>query len=393
MLHRLIDHNDDLRKLVNAGFELALSASNNYLLIGHIPYVTAKKEVAYGTFVDGLKLSGDILNAPKDHVIKFIGEQPCDAEGKVINEIFNPNGPENLDAGLRIDRTFSARPNQPYTTYYAKITTYAAILEGYAVLIDPNAKARTHRPYLLIESESVFKYVDTSSSRAGISALTGKLALDKVAIIGLGGTGAYILDFIAKTPVKEIHLYDGDLFASHNAFRAPGAASLEDLERLPQKVNYYGNIYSSMRRGIIIHETYINDENLKELLTIDFVFLCLDSGTVKKAIIKTLQDARKSFVDVGMGLQSVDEHLTGIVRTTTSTPTKYDHVWETIPFVDGDVNNEYGYNIQIAELNALNAALAVIKWKKICGFYADEGKEHSSHFSITQNAMINEHRL
>jgi antirestriction protein ArdC len=27
-------------------------------------------------------------------------------------------------------------------------------------------------------------------------------------------------------------------------------------------------------------------------------------------------------------------------------------------------------NIQIAELNALNAALAVIKWKKLCGFYA-----------------------
>ena len=34
--------------------------------------------------------------------------------------------------------------------------------------------------------------------------------LPKVAIVGLGGSGSYILDLIAKTPICEIHLYDGD---------------------------------------------------------------------------------------------------------------------------------------------------------------------------------------
>ena len=32
----------------------------------------------------------------------------------------------------------------------------------------------------------------------------------KVAVIGLGGTGSYLLDALAKCPVAEIHLYDDD---------------------------------------------------------------------------------------------------------------------------------------------------------------------------------------
>ena len=39
--------------------------------------------------------------------------------------------------------------------------------------------------------------------------------------------------------------------------------------------------------------------------------------------------------------------------------------------------NVYRANIQIAELNALNASLAVIKYKQLCGFYrADIPADH-----------------
>ena len=55
------------------------------------------------------------------------------------------------------------------------------------------------------------------------------MALKKIIILGLGGTGSYILDLVAKTPVKEIHLYDGDTFYQHNAFRSPGAPSSDEL--------------------------------------------------------------------------------------------------------------------------------------------------------------------
>ena len=46
-------------------------------------------------------------------------------------------------------------------------------------------------------------------------------------------------------------------------------------------------------------------------------------------------------------------------------------------------------NIQIAELNALNAMLAVIKWKKIRGFYCDLEREHHCMYTTDGNALDN----
>jgi len=62
-----------------------------------------------------------------------------------------------------------------------------------------------------------------------------------------------------------------------------------------------------------------------------------------------------------MGVYLTGDSLGGIVRTTTSTPKQRDHVRaeSRISFSAGDGNNEYDRNIQIADLNALNAALAV----------------------------------
>ena len=49
-----------------------------------------------------------------------------------------------------------------------------------------------------------------------------KLELGSVAIVGLGGTGSYCTgSLLAKTHVKNIHLFDGDVFEQHCAFRAP----------------------------------------------------------------------------------------------------------------------------------------------------------------------------
>ena len=62
------------------------------------------------------------------------------------------------------------------------------------------------------EEDSVFNYVETASDRVGIGVLTERLANERIAIIGAGGTGGYILDFVAKTPVREIRIFDGDEF-------------------------------------------------------------------------------------------------------------------------------------------------------------------------------------
>src|SRR4029077_11734864 len=139
----------------------------------------------------------------------------------------------------------------------------------------PDARTKTCRPVAAAdEEETVFKYIDTSSTRAEIGAVTAKLAtVKKVAIVGVGRTGSYVLDLVAKTPVREIHLFDGDEFLQHNAFRSPGAASLEELVAKPKKVEYSHQHYSRMHRGLVPHAYGLDATNAAELQGMAFVFL------------------------------------------------------------------------------------------------------------------------
>ena len=57
---------------------------------------------------------------------------------------------------------------------------------------------------------------------------------------------------------------------------------------------------------------------------------------------------------------------------------------------DGGEDDPYSTNIQVADLNCLNAALAVVRWKRHYGFYADSGREHFSAFMIDGNTLVNE---
>jgi hypothetical protein len=219
-----------------------------------------------------------------------------------------------------------------------------------------------------------------------------KLEIANVAIIGVGGTGAYVLDQVAKTPVRQIHIYDGDRFSQHNAFRAPGAPSKENLAEKPQKVSYLHGVYSRMHRGIVAHDCFVDDSNVGELRKMAFVFLCLDKGGPKRLIVEKLEEYGVPFVDVGMGLYVAKEALHGVLRVTTSTPTTHEHVraLNRITFTNGDGHDEYSTNIQVADLNALNAVLAVIKWKKLFGFYGDLEHEHFCTYTLDGNALANE---
>jgi len=387
----LINHSPDLKKLRDEGYDLEVRAG--YLLIRDVPYVNSSKEVKRGILVSTLTLAGDVTTRPDNHVIHFSGDCPCREDGAEIGQIKSSSGKCVL-AGVTIDHTFSAKP-QPsgnYNDYYAKITTYVAILSGYAKAIDPTVSAKNFPVIEPGKDESVFNYIDTASSRAEIDLVTKKLELENIAIVGLGGTGSYVLDLTVKTPVKEIHLFDGDELLQHNAFRSPGAPSIDELRAKPRKAAYLKNLYSKMHRGIVDHEAYVGPDNVEELRTMKFVFLCLDHGPAKKMIVEKLQEFGVPFVDVGMGVNQNDGMLGGILRVTTGTSVKHNHVGTRIPFAEGDEHNEYANNIQIADLNALNAALAVIKWKKLFCFYRDLEHEHHSTYTTDGNIINNEDR-
>jgi len=386
----LTSRSADLRRLVDDGYELEVA--HGHLLVHHVPYVTSKGEVTYGTLVSTLTLSGDKTTTPDTHVMMFAGETPCDEQGQPLSRIIHNAGRQHLAEGITVDFLFSSKPGGGYANYYEKVSAYVAMLAGPAQQLDASATALTYKVAMEPATDSVFKYMETASPRAGIATATAKLAVGKVAIVGMGGTGGYVLDLLAKTPIGEIHLYDGDRFLQHNAFRAPGAPSIDVLTQAPNKAIYFQTIYQKMRRGIIAHDVHVTLSNAPELGEMDFVFLCLDSGRARKLIVDCLEDWGVSFIDVGMGVYEADGSLGGLVRVTASTPDQRQHVHDRdrIPFGDGDEGNEYGQNIQIAELNALNANLAVIKFKKLLGFFADLEGEHNAIYEIDGNNVINE---
>lgn len=392
MSQLLISRNPDLKRLRDEGYDVAIVGP--YLVLGHVPYVNARKEVKLGQLVSELSLAGDVTTKPGTHVIYFTGDYPCRADGAPISQIRHQSREKDLADGLVVQHSFSSKPPGGYNDHYDKMSTYAAVLSTHAEAIDPSATPRVFPAIGTDDGESIFQYIDTASSRSEITACTQKLALDSVAIVGLGGTGSYVLDLVAKTPVQAIHLFDGDGFSQHNAFRSPGAPSIDDLKAQMRKVDHFRAIYSKMHRNIIAHNLYITEDTVQHLHGMAFVFLCMDGGGDRLMVVERLEHWGTPFVDVGMGVEMVDESLLGIARVTSSTPQKRDHVWSNgrIPFTQHVADNEYSRNIQIADLNALNAALAVVKWKKYFGFYHDQEQEHFTTYTIDGNALINEDR-
>jgi len=393
MSRRLISLSSDLNQLRDDGYDLDIQ--NGYLLVRDVPFVGADRQVKRGVLVSNLELAGDVTAQPQDHTIKFIGEFPCDETGAPL-ESFRHGYEQDLGAGLVVNYSFSRKksPPVPYDDYHEKVTAYVSQLERYAQAIDPCATARTHPVIVPDDDEpSVFNYLETASSRAGIVAASEKLKLPSVAIVGLGGTGSYVLDQVAKTPVSEIHLFDHDTFLTHNAFRGPGAPSLEELKAKPTKVGYWSGKYSAMHRGIVQHPYRVDQSTLAALASVQFVFLCVDSGAAKKPIVEALEQYEVPFIDVGMGIElRKNNSLGGILRATLSQPGRRDLFRSRVSLAEPADDGEYEDNIQVADLNALNAALAVVRWKMFYDFYDDFQEALQITVTLDTNMLLNEDR-
>ncbi len=386
MLQRLLDHSEDLRKLVDEGYELEVKGT--LVLVHHIPYVTKSQTIEYGSLVTNLMLNGNKTIRPSDHTIWFTGSLPCNKDGTEISSIIWQRTGKDLGNGIRVNCGFSNKPPQGYPDYYHKFKRYIEIISAPALSLDSSVVVQTFR-VKECEEDEVFRYRDTNSSKAGICALTEKLQCHKIAIIGLGGTGSYILDYMSKTPVQQIDLFDGDVFLQHNAFRAPGAATEQELDQCMYKVEYLSSRYQKMHSKVCPHTEYITDENVNVLSEYDFVFISMDSNEDKRIIVEFLLDKSIPFVDTGIGLEMVEGELLGQVRTSSIHGELKAWANQYIPMGDDKEENLYRSNIQIAELNALNAAFAVIEYKKHFDFYQDVRDNIQTIYSINVGEVIN----
>lgn len=387
MSQDIFEKSPDLRRLREEGFEVFIVDS--HLVVGNIPYVNNHRELQWGSLVCPLELAGNITCKPPDHVMGFTGTQPCNQDGKVIAGIVNCECNEAISSSIVVTRKFSNKPPDGYPDYYTKVVRYVEILSSPARSIDDSVDPRNFRVLPDNCSDSPFEYPDTNTGRAHIDSLAQRFHGQKVGIIGTGGTGSYVLDLASKTPVALIRLFDDDEFRQHNAFRTPGAASLEQLAQRLKKVDYLTGIYSKMHRRIEAYAQKVDERNLPLLYDLDFVFICIDNGPAKRTIINRLRDRKLPFIDVGLGVQLVNGKLTGTARVTACTELCSDHIEKRVSF-GADDDDLYATNIQIADLNMLNAALAVMRWKKLVGFYADLKREHECGYVIECNCLVND---
>ncbi|MET8978966.1 ThiF family adenylyltransferase [Streptomyces sp. NPDC004539] len=376
----------DLSRLLDDGYDVVVHAG--HIIVRHIPYVTENRTVEHGFLAYPVTISGDRLASATDHRIWFSGSAPCDEHGRPLT-LAHPET-RVIAEGMQATFMLSSKPSPDgYPDEYTKITAYARIIADQAQVLDSSATPTPGAAWQETEDDSPFVYRDTATSRAGIAAVHRRFRGQRIVIVGLGGSGSYILDQVAKTEVDSILLIDGDTFDNHNAFRAPGAPTLDTLRARPPKATHFASVYANMHRGVSACEQYLDEDNLDLLTGATFVFLASDDAAGKPAIIDWLEAHDVPFIDVGMGIEEIDGRLSGLLRVTTSLPGRRDAARRRIPRPAPE-RDAYARNIQTADLNALNAVLAVIRWKRSIGIYADAADESHATYSLITNQIANE---
>lgn len=386
MSRKLVNLNPDLKRLADEGY--AIRCLSGYLIVSHIPYLNSQRQVAFGTLVSALTLvSENQIGPPQDHQLFWCGEQPCNLDGSPITQL--GGGPNITDFGndLRSSFLWSNKPPEGFTDFFAKIESYSNIVAGPAMELDPKTTPKCFIELKSDDPDSPFHFPDTMSSRAGIFDLNRPFEGLTVSIIGLGGTGSYVLDFVAKMPVAEIRLFDDDKFFVHNAFRRPGSTVEQDFER--PKVEMFADAYGTFHKNIRPFQKRITSDDHNEVLGSSFVFVCVDRGASRLAITRALMDLGIPFADVGMGLSRTGTGLAGLIRTTLVTGGEWNNLVDggLLPIEDAQ-DDVYSSNIQIGELNALNACLAVMQFKRLFGFYEDDETDFHSLFNIGSLSIV-----
>ena len=274
-----------------------------------------------------------------------------------------------------------------YVDFYEKVRTYEDIILGETLAVDPTVTARVGALQSTVSDTDPFVFPDSASARAGTADLSRVFKDEVIAHIGLGGTGGYILDHVTKTPVARCHLIDGDRQYPHNAYRSPGAPSISEMQPPPFKVDYHTARYSQMKRNIVPHPTKLTAANLALLDGVTFAFVAIDACPEKAVIVSEIERRKLPFVDVGMGLHLSSNGIGGTLRALLSTEQNRALVRPHIPLDPGGRDNIYENNIQISDLNSLNADLAVQLWKGYRGFYANFA-EPIWHYQLETRQLI-----
>lgn len=384
MYQKLVSHNPDLAALAAAGYAIAFDS--NFLVVRDIPYLDAAGNLQWGAFVSVLEFINQDLVRQQNHQVYFAGDTPYGLDAKPIPNLGAQPvqvalSPRCADVTVKWNLSNKPYPFRDYPDFFAKIESYTAVIAGPAIH-KFGANFKTFRVDTAVAEGSVFKFHDTLTSRAEITMLAKRFDKEVVALIGLGGTGSYLLDFLVKTPIEEIRAFDCDAFHVHNAFRSPGRLTENELGM--SKAEVYRNRYENFRHGLRIESKLIDTSCTADFAGVTFAFVCVDKGSARSAVFDLLISMNIPFIDVGMGLAQKENGLTGMARVTYYPPERALALRKLkLAEMNDTPDNVYRSNIQIAEMNALNASLAMTRYKQLKGFFVQDSVQINTVFNIS----------
>jgi hypothetical protein len=366
----LVSRNRFIQDLEGQGY--LLDFVGGYFLIYGLPYLNEQGGLEHGDWVSPVDLVDGVLGPPTNHQAWFRGGAPHDQAGRRLN-LGGGLDRVKVAGDFETDRSFSYKLKDPagqlrrYLTFEEKVRTYVDSITGPALAAYPHATPLRAIEVKAAEQNTPLRYPDTLSSKYNVNDLSKKLEGKSVAIVGLGGTGSYILDFISRTHLAKIALFDDDTVDLATIFRFPGfIANVIGSPKVDALFKQYSNWHSS----ITPFAERVTETNIANLRGFDFVFLAIDHGPSRLLIIDWLSANGIPFVDCGMGLNRAPAGLNGVVRVTGVDRSSYDATTGTAFLPGGDPEGgEYRKQGQIAEMNSLNAALAVVRFKQHFGIY------------------------
>ena len=365
----LANRNPFIRDLDELGYHADFVGG--YFVIYGVPYLDKDKALKYADWVNPVDLNATgIMDPPINHQAWWNGEKPHNQAGEALKMGIADNKIE-VSPGFLFPYAFSLKlhdekgQNRLYGSFEEKVQTYLAKITAPAMATYPEATPLAGIKVKAAAQGSPLRFPDTSSARYHLNDVSSLLRGKKVAIIGLGGTGGYILDFIARTHLERIALFDDDMVHVHTIFRMPGfisgAIGMAKVDALAQ---HYGQWTSAIEP---VNER-ITELNIERMQGFDFVFVSVDDGPARRFIVDWLSSREIPFLDCGMGLNRSVIGLNGTVRITGVDRAAYERNVDTAYLPTGDAkDDEYRRQAQIAELNALNASFAVIRFKQHFG--------------------------
>ena len=214
----------------------------------------------------------------------------------------------------------------------------------------------------------------------------GLLAQEHVAIVGLGGVGAWIADFVVKADPTEVHGWDDDCIEPKNILRMPGGLD-PNVWIGKRKADWFQETYSLIHTNVHGHNVKVLPENIQEVIErTTFAFVAVDGADDRMMVCDTLANAGIPFVVVGLSPVRKDKQVKISMRIVTA------HFgvssWKgAIPQVGQAGQDDYG-SLDLPDMYSIAAGWAVQSWRKMRGQLWQKQREECLHYSANDQSLI-----